>query len=309
MTTRQDDPWSAYLALAEWDDAPISQERVRHWPPGAVAEFERIGLLRPTAPVACLNCSECPDEPPRDVVWVPDPANGRQRALLPCSQCGPSEVSIDALRRWAIAWRALVPFLAAGLGATGAAEELNADRLWRLGKTRWAGRPTTLFVGRALHRQDASQILQDLERSSSAVVFVPKRLPTVPTHHPVVTLDLVCGWNGEQLEFDCEFAAAQALPKPATDPRAAAPGRAVIRQRLRAELHAHVDSVCHHVRQQVERGVEPTLLPCPTRAELARRCRSSPATVTRCFEEDRQLQQLWDDAHDLMHVLGRYAEG
>jgi hypothetical protein len=166
-----------------------------------------------------------------------------------------------------------------------------------------------LFIGRAVHRRDFSAMTAELTRSTSALLLYPRKPPEISFPHPAVSLDLACHWDGAGLEFDVEYVSSQAWPKP-TDVAERRPrrdsNRATVKQRLKQELTAHHEALAGHVRAELAAGREPTLLPCPTRAELAIRCDTSPATVTRCFDEERPLQQLWDAAHDLLAAIGRY---
>ena len=304
MMTTTTDPWAEYLSLSEWDRMTLVVELTSLWPAGAVEEFERLGLIRETTPLPAMHCSECSSEPAHDIVWIEHPRTGETIAIRPCSQCGPEQIPLEELRRWTIEWPGLVAFLAEGLGVRGEARELVPERLWQLGKVWWSGRPTTLFVGRALHRHDLGSIVAGVSHFKNAVFLVPRRPPTVAIQHPVVTLELVCGWNGQTLDFDAEFVAAQ-VPPPAAAPRSPKKRghRTAVREKLRAELDAHVAASRNHVQAAIEFGREPTLLPFPSYEELARRCGTSKATVSRCLKDDPELKGLCSAARDLYRQL------
>lgn len=305
MKNATTDPWLEYLALSEWDRMALVADRIRCWPDGALAEFLRLGLLRETTPLEALDCSECPGET-CDILYLKNPVTGLVDIRLLCPHCGPVEMTLDELRRWSIEWLALVQFLAEGLSLRGGYAEVVPNRLWQLGKAYWSGRPASVFVGRALHRSDVPDLISHMSHFTNALFLVPKRTPTVPFGHPVVTLDLVCNWNGTGLEFDAEFVAAQRKP-PVADPPARPKkegNRTAVRQRLRAELDAHLAASGEHVQAALQFGREPTLLPFPNFDELARRCDTSKATVSRCLRDDAELRDLCLAARDLYRQLG-----
>ncbi|MFV0444091.1 MAG: hypothetical protein ACK5Q5_11020 [Planctomycetaceae bacterium] len=310
MIATHTDPWLEFLSLSEWDRMVVTADRMQRWPDGALAEFLQRGLLRETTPQEAMDCPDCVGEL-CDILYLDNPVTGLTDIALCCPNCGPVEMTLDELRRWSIEWPGFVQFLAEGFEAQGGVRELVPDRLWRLGKTRWAGRPTTLFVGRAVHRDDFAAMTAELTRSTSAVLLYPRSAPEIDLPHPAVSLELACHWDGAALEFDVDYVSSQALPKLVDSgerrPRRDS-NRATVKQRLKQELTAHLDALASHIRAELAAGRDPTLLPCPTRAELAIRCDSSPATVTRCFDEDRLLQQMWDSAHDLLEAIGRYQD-
>ena len=301
------DPWADLLAHSEWDEPLLDARRVARWPEAALFEFLRLGLLREAIPATALACAGCPDALLRDVVWIEHPITGERQAYVTCPDCGPRAIAADELRRWSIDWLQLVEFVRGGLQVQGASLELIPNRLWQLGKAYWSGRPVTLFLGRALHRRDAADGLARIAHFTSALVLVPRRPPQTGCTHPVLTLDLVCGWKDDTLAFDTAFAAVQ-RPAPASDSKPQRPkkqgNRAAIRQRLRTELEAHVIAARDHVQAAVDFGQEPTPLPFPTQEELAQRCGTSKATINRCLQADRELQALVKVSQDVYALLG-----
>lgn len=304
MIATHTDPWLEFISLSEWDRMVVTADRMQRWPDGALAEFLQRGLLRETTPQEAMDCPDCVGEL-CDILYLDNPVTGLTDIALCCPNCGPVEMTLDELCRWSIEWPGFVQFLADGLGVRGAVEVIVPNRLWRLGKTYWSGRPATLFVGRALHRDDVPDLVAGLSHFNNALFLVPRDTPHHQFPHPVVTLDLVCRWNGTTLEFDAEFVQAQqkpAAPQPARPKKEGQ--RAAVRQRLRGELDAHITACREHVQAAIDVGREPTLLPFPNFDELARRCDTSKATVSRCLRDDVELRDLCQAARDLYRVLG-----
>lgn len=299
-----EDPWQRWLARSELDPLMFHAPDVVAWPPGAVERLERMEILRELPLDRALFCPECPESPLCDVDWREPSAGKEPTPWTCCPNCGFYELPRAALRRWAIDFAALQGWLAERLEIRGSVDELVPSRLWRLGKTHWGGRPTTVFCGRAVHRSDAVEVLSHVERSTSAVLLVPQETPHVACRHPIVPLTLVGHWDGTGITIDTEYANAQARSKPVSaNPKRTPSGRLKVEQRLRRELETHLAAVADHVRTAFVAGREPTALPCPTRKELARRCRTSEATVCRCFADNHRLERLWETAQDPLAVL------
>lgn len=302
------DSWATLLAAAEREQPTICAELTRDWPVGTTEQFELLGLLRVTTPLAALACDGCPGEPYREVVWIENVATACSHAYLQCPECGPREIAADALHCWMLDWSALLNVLGKAFEVSGRCDEVVAGRLWRLGKVRWTRAPMTIFIGRALHCRDAGNILARVEQTPSAVLIVPRRLPVNSTAVPVLPLDVVCSWDGQSLAIDREYVAAQlrapvAEPSPPRTRKRAS--RTALIERLTRELADHVRAARDHAYSAVDRTGEPALLPRPNRRELARRCGVGEVAVGRCFRDEsaRELRYLWVLASDLDRLL------
>lgn len=297
------DPWETCTGTLEFTEPSIAGEHIQNWPAGALEELRRLQLLFAAAPMEFGFCDECDEGGVHEVYW-----EGPENPLILCPQIGPCPMDADRLRLWEVNLRAFTQFLANGIEARGLLDELIPDQLWRLGKIYLHGAATTVFFARELKYWNPRQAAWNaIERFSNALVIVPEFIPLVQPH-PIVTLREIAHWNGETIEFDLESLASQVRPRERRAkkqlPRDAS--RISVRQRLKRELEQHLASACEQVRWQLDQGQEPTLLPCPTRAELARRCGTSPATVTRCFQEVPELERLWNHSLDLLHIIGMF---
>lgn len=300
-------PWQKYLLWADHNTPVVCADHLSDWPEAMLIWFEEHGLLCPAATLEALDCSECPDAPFRDIHWRENAESGVREPVLRCPSCGPVRIDPDRLRCWSIVPNGLAQCAAQQLGLRGDVETLSPQRLWRLGKTHWSGRPTTVFLGRQLGNCDAATILAPVEQSTSAVLLVIGREPAQPMRNPVTSLSLAIHWDGADLIVDREFTAAQARPAPAkltTRSVTRLAGRMAYADRLRSELESHLRSLGEHLRFARDSGRESAPFPCPTQRELATRIGTTPVTVTRILSGDRELRRLLDLAQDPLAVLG-----
>jgi hypothetical protein len=293
-------PWKSYLIWCDHDIATVCADHLAEWPMETLRFFEEQGLLRPAQPLTEIDCPNCPDEPSCDVVWGP------KYPVLRCPRCGPSRVDPARLRNWVIDPNGLAQAVALRLGMRGDVEMLSPQHLWRLGKTYWSGRPTTVFLGRQLGGTRDATFLASFEQSTSAVLLVVGREPSIAVRNPVTPLSLILRWEGNDFSVDAEFAKVQARPAPAkvtTRSVTRMASRMAFADRLRSELESHLRSLAEHFRFARESGLEAVPLPCPTQRELAERIGTNPATVTRIFSGDRELRRLLDLAQDPLAIL------
>ena len=311
MITTVVDPWTEWLRLVEWDRMQIGPGRTDCWPDSATEYFESQQLIEETPTAGSLECPYCQDGEGHTILRHDHPLTGEPLAKLLCPVCGPVRIPLADLRRWRLNWSALVPLLTQGLRLRGQPQQIVPDRLWQLGKGYWSGRPATLFLGRGMHRHDATQLVETVARFTNALILIPHRTPQTPLPHPVLTLDLVAEWHDGALVFDEEFLAGQSTT-PRTDAERSPPKsppkkeghRAAVRLRLQAELDAHVRACRSHVQAALDCGRTPTLLPFPSFDNLAERCGTSKATISRCLQDDVELKRMCMAARDLFQQFG-----
>ena len=293
--------WKSYLGWCDHDIATTCADHMADWPLESVRLFEERGLLQAAQPLTEIDCPDCPGEMSCDIVW------GGKYPVLRCPRCGPSRVDPERLRCWTIVPNGLAVCVAQLLALRGDVEILSPQRLWRLGKTHWSGRPTTVFLGRQLGSRHDVTTLAPFEQSTSAVLLIVGREPSIPVRNPVTPLSLVILWDGESFDVDEAFAACQSRPAPVEPPARTVTresGRNTLVDRLRSELESHLRSLGEHLRFSRDSGREPALFPCPTQRELAGRIGTHPSTVTRILSDNQELRRLLQLAQDPLAVLG-----
>jgi hypothetical protein len=79
--------------------------------------------------------------------------------------------------------------------------------------------------------------------------------------------------------------------------------RAAKIEAIKNELVAHIRAARDHAFTFMQSNREPRLLERPNKSELARRAGIKRYDLTRCFDDDPQLKQLWHIAGDLELVM------
>lgn len=289
-------------------------DETREWPDGELDRCLAAGLLFPAEPALGLCCEECGEY--EDVMMIDSIVSPPCVPYLRCGEVGSYRIDPQRLQRWQVSIPQLLDALFRGIALLGNRTELAHQRLWRLGKCRWAGKHWTVFFGRALHCRDACGLLRVADFPPQSVLFVPSMLPV--TDHgieqmpPVIGLDTLVTWKDGQLHFDqnqveeqlaVELAATQI---PLTEKRIRKRGsRPANINALRREIEEHLRSARDHAVVTLERSGTPELLPRPTLDFLARRLRVDKSTVSRCLEDEsaHALRQLWELAGDLDQLL------
>jgi predicted RNA-binding Zn-ribbon protein involved in translation (DUF1610 family) len=284
------------LRLADADDRPgVDYDYVeRLWPAGEVDRCVATGLLRPGPPAQRLPCPECGEL--EQVIFIESRATGELLAYLPCGEGGPVPIPGERLKTWQMSFPQFLDAAFAGVRLTGGREELVRDRVWRLGKSAWAGAGWNVYFARGLHYGDARRLPDEEAREGVTAMFVPL--------HAVLT------WKGTELQFDHEFVAAQLRPslEGATSARRPRPKRAdrtAMIELLTKHMMEHVKAARDYAQSSADFHGEPRLLPRPQQQELARLAGVSKAAVSRCFRDPgaRELRYLWELADDLDRLL------
>jgi hypothetical protein len=225
----------------------------------------------------------------------------------------------EFLQTWDLTFTQFIDVVFAGIPFAGFRDEIVRNRVWCLGKKRWAGASRSVFFARALHRQDAWSVLHQAKLPVRSVVFVPSRMPKADLQTdplpPIVPLSAVVSWENETLHFDeayveAEIAGALArLDGKAAEKRHPSPrgSRLAVIEMLTHEMQEHLRAARDHAVDALDRSGTPQLLPRPSRDLLARKVGVHKSRVTRAFQdtEARELRFLWDLAADLDRILER----
>jgi hypothetical protein len=190
---------------------PILPERiVATWPAAVRAQLAASGIVQPAEDASSVLCPEC-FEHEEEVIALERP-DGQRRLMIPCPQVLRVEVPFALLQQWAISVSSLVTQVALCLQLTGEPLELIPGRLWRAGRTRWAGAKRDVLFARGLAWQDAAGLCAAIRRSTRPIAFVASHVPEASTwsgHAPtVLVLQQFSSLQEGQLELDHEAIAA-----------------------------------------------------------------------------------------------------
>ena len=204
------DPLECLWPLADAPDPIISAHIAELWPEGVHQQLIALGLLHEAERAERVRCPEC-HEHEEEVLAVSGPG-GKTRFVISCPKVLRAEVPPTALQQWRVDHSVLVSSLASTLSLTGKPKELVADRLWRLGRTKWNDQSRDVLYARGLHWKDGASVRAELVRSRKPIVFVPLRRPpnefwrTIP---PVLVLSHVAMFGDGCIDIEAlEVAAA-----------------------------------------------------------------------------------------------------
>jgi len=193
------------LGAADDDHCVFDQAELDRWPNGALDEFQRLGLLRPSSGrlmAPCPNCADGHIEPvePRS---APD---GVTRFFIHCPEALRVEVDPDVCRGWEIDLDGLAALAARALALTGTPKIVTPGRLWRLGRIPWEGKTREVLLARRIGDADAASIAVHVGPGGRAIVLVPNHIPDErawPGRTPaVVALSRVATLDGESVVID-----------------------------------------------------------------------------------------------------------
>ena len=285
------------LTSAEGVYPPIfSFDDVSPWPAGELERCVAAGLLRPGRSATVLTCPECGES--EEVFLLQDSLTKQSHAYVRCAEVGLVAIAWERLQTWELTFMQLMDAVFAGVTLTGLREEIVRDRVWRLGKTRWAGASRSVYFARGLHRRDTWQVLNQAKLTPRSVVFVPARLPETDTRVDamplVIPLTAVVSWENDALHFDQSYVEAeiagtlatldsQTADKPHSAPRGS---RLVVIEMLTREMQEHLRAARDHAVDTLDRTGTPQLLPRPQRDFLARKLNVHKSSVTRAFQDD-----------------------
>jgi hypothetical protein len=143
-------------SLVDVADPILPGRIVAAWPAAAREYFVATGILQAAENTSWVLCPEC-FEHEEEVIAI-EGSGGEVRLMIPCPEVLRVEVRPELLQQWAISLSSLVSQIALSLQLTGKPLELTAGRLWRLGRTRWAGVKRDVVFARGLTWDDAAGI-------------------------------------------------------------------------------------------------------------------------------------------------------
>lgn len=232
------------MLLAAADDVDRSFDRAATvtWPPGALGELQRLGILGRAVGgmyATCPNCDEGHVEPVTAL---------GERFYVSCPEAILVEVQTEMCERWQIDLAGLAAAVAGLLGLKGKPREVVADRFCRLGRTPWppgSGSTREVVFACRMQDDDASAVAAHAGPGGRAVVLVPCRAPDdriwpglVPA---VIPLSEVITWDGGELSLDVmamvdAIETADRLAESSGAVALAPSGKKMVRRQVKAEI-------------------------------------------------------------------------
>lgn len=312
-----DPPLARFLGRIDFDPCVFfHDEVVGHLAP-VWGQLHRAGVVRELAPVGYAPCPDC-GRHVRYARGLVDERTGQTRFLIACPDCGPSELSPDALRRWTVDIDRLLAVLGDTAGTAGAPSQVIPGLLWRLGLIPTVGtRSRAAFFARVRGEADAARVAEVMDGNPAAVLFFASphgagswRRPA-PAVRVALSELLTIGEAGFQFNVS-GFAACL---------RAIADDRAEARNRTRKERKGSRPATIFKLEKEIEDFLRraqdhafdtkrttgaPELLPRPEQEDLAVAVGVSPSTVSRILNKDKRakvLRLLWDMSEDLDAIM------
>lgn len=300
------------LRLADYTTVVDCQyDEVAQWPAGELDRCLTTGLLSPAEPAQSVVCEECGEI--EDVVLMESVVTPPFAPYVRCALAGAYRISRERLQRWQMSIHQLIDVAFREIDLVGIRHELVRMRIWRLGKSRWAGTQWNVYFGRALQCGDAWQIVNQASVPARSVLFVPSRTPDadirVAKMPIVIGLDTVVSWNGDNLQIDHAFVEQQlaselaVLSAEKSFPKRGS--RAALIESICRELAEHLRAARDYAEETLDRTGAPRLLPRPTKELLARRLGVNQSTISRCFEDKSggEIRMLWEVAANLDRLM------
>lgn len=223
---------------------------ISEWPPGALADYERLGLLRPSSNGLMAPCPHCEDRHV-EVVALGEGPDGQRRCYIWCPEELRVEVSPEMCRGWEVSPDGLAAAVAGGLALKGTPSVVLPNRLWRLGRIPWEGKTREVVLASRLRDSDAASVAAHVGAGGRSIVLVPHHIPDEriwPGRVPaVIALARIAMIDGPRFvidgvalvdlvtEADSIVEAASLLP---IDPEIK---KRVVRRQVKAEIKGHLE--------------------------------------------------------------------
>lgn len=294
-----------------WIPPILSANELRKLPKQATSAWEASGIVRPADAATSVACADCGS---LRRVQIEIDVDKVGHGYISCPECGIAEVDLAALRRWAIDPEQLLVAIFQS-AATVALTELVPQRLWRIGKAAWGGRPRELLFALCKRHDVEDAVRNVLKKRPKSVLFVPTEPDAASwsdeVSNKVVALESVAFIQGATFAMDGVYL--ESLLS-AGEPAAASPAKQKTRRRSprTAKIEALKKVMIEHLRAARDHAVSTRdltggaeLLPCPSKEAFGSQAGLKPYDVTRCFQDQagEDLHTLWNLAHDLDRIL------
>jgi len=198
------DSLTGFWSLLEMDSTTVTPDLLDDWSPPLQTALTAWNWLRPAAEASFVVCPECGDHWEEPV--AADGPDGERRLFIACPVQVRVEVDPSELQQWTVDTASFARGVAAALALTGQPKAFIADRLWRLGRTRWQESSRDVWLSRGLSLSDGPAMVVAMRSSVRPIVLFPDRNPDeqiwsgrVPV---LIALSQVSQLVEEQLRFD-----------------------------------------------------------------------------------------------------------
>lgn len=304
--------WWEVLKAFDLSRPIIHGRATQDWEGELIGELSQRDLISELPHATCMACTECGESPIRDVIFT-ESANGQQRALFPCPDCGLYEVPLSDLRRWQLDRSRLAQSIRESLALGVRLDEVVPGRLWRLGRLKRTGINNPIWLGLQAWRRDKQEQLSQSLRTSNSLLLVPNRRPSLPMPDGVVigVLTELTEWQDGQLKWDEEELSVllgtslQSKTRHTTPAPLRRQTRAADIEALVGELREHLRAARDYAFHTLESTGVAELLPRPSQKELAQRLDITESRVSRSINDQdaQQLKLLWELADDVDGIM------
>lgn len=293
---------------ARWDSASPAfnlHEVNCRWP-SQLVPLRRAGVLCETVSASDWWCDDCVEH---HQVEYHDFPTGR-KAIVHCD-AGIIRLTADQTDRMALNAESMLRWLFASSRL--AIEPMITNHLWKIGRHTIGSRSRELLFVRGVVPSFIDEVASTLSTHPKAILFTPTtgaaKFWRTKVQCIVVALDLAVDLLKQPPHLDWniieeEFIGPETISKPTKQRQKRATRTANI-ERLRDELKRHLHAAADHAVATAETNAGITLLPRPSKTNLAKLTGLSKSDVTRCFADPTatELNLLWQTADDLEAVL------
>ena len=154
----------------------VTPDALWRWPSEIREPLMAARLLTPAGTAESIRCPAC-SRVHKGKPFDRKSANGEIRHFIRCPEVLRAEVTSKHMQQWAVDVGAVVSALATALSLSGACKNLESDRVWRCGRTRWGGVVRDVLFARGLIRQDADRFRRAITACHRPIVLVGAERP------------------------------------------------------------------------------------------------------------------------------------
>ncbi len=195
-----DDVLPLILAAADDEGRVFDYSETLSWPPGALDQLRKIGLLREAQTGFMAPCPNCDDGHIEPVHTI----DGRY--FIHCGQSLRVEVTADMCRGWEVDTAVLARLVAVALGMKPKVREVVPGRFWSLGRVKWNGTTREVVLATRMIDRDGEIVAHHVGPGGKPIVLVPHYVPDARVwsgrQPAVVALSHIAEITGVGLQVD-----------------------------------------------------------------------------------------------------------